>query len=71
MTDMELYVRVLEELNWRYSERRTWDTRGAMQDVLIALRARAAKERGDILGEETQSLAEREARQKLVLCAWR
>ncbi len=62
MTNYKLYVRVLTEMHGpRYAARPTSSTRLRMQDVLSELRDRAAKERGDSLGQETQDSAEADA----------
>lgn len=61
MTFFRLYVRVLTETSHHHGTRSTNSTRLALQDVLCELRNRAAGERGDPLGQETQDEAEAEA----------
>lgn len=61
MTDMQLYTRVLTEMHWIHGKRSTDSTRLALQDVLVELRNRAAAERNDPTGQETQDGAEAEA----------
>ena len=60
MKQFKLYVRLLEELRLDHAARSTIQTRLRLQDVLIALREKAAREEGES-EEAVQRRAERES----------
>lgn len=60
MSDRQLYVRLLTDLNWRFDEKKVWQVRARLQDVLCQLRDRVADAEG-ITEQEAQDSAESEA----------
>lgn len=58
MTEFEVYVRVLTELSPVHERRMAQMARVKLQDVLVELRNRAARERADTVGQDTQDTAE-------------
>ena len=61
MTNYEIYVRLLTELNYGDQNQAAIHARLKLQDVLIDLREKAAEERGDPAGWDTQDSAESDA----------
>lgn len=61
MTHYDIYVRLLTELSYRDQSRTAIHARLKLQDVLIDLREKAAAERNDPTGQDTQDSAEGDA----------
>ena len=69
MSTLEIYTRLLTELHIAHADRRTFSTRLHLQDVLPALRDKAAEEQG-LSPELVQDSCERHAYKTAARGGW-